>query len=89
MGAAREGYDLFHKHGRSHFWNRIKRRRFPKEVWGDTFNQIWCKVVGHNEYNSGVGGDYEPACRRCHHFLPGARYVQRDQGQINRKELKP
>ncbi len=70
MGASREGFDLLTKQGRANFICHIRRRRFPSYVWGDTFMQIWCWIVGHNSYDSNAGGyPPEPACKRCHKYL--------------------
>ncbi len=62
MGCSREGFDLFTKYGRQHFfksWNW-------HYMWGDTFNQIICIFKGHIKYDAGEG-DY--ACRRCYKYI--------------------
>jgi hypothetical protein len=82
MSCSREGYDLFHKPGRYHFFRDLKRGRFNHLMWCDTFGQVLCKIIRHNVYNAADdSSDYEPACTRCHKFLPGARYVQQERDQ--------
>ena len=68
-------YDLFTKVGRRNFYRllyfqQLKGSKNSDLMWGDTFNQIWCWIVGHRLYNSNEGG-YPPemACKRCHHYI--------------------
>lgn len=71
MGAAREGFNLFHSAGRYHFSQRRRWRDVPWPlVWTDTALPLFCRVVGHVEYDCsdpGHAGE-EFACRRCHQF---------------------
>ena len=70
MGAAREGFDLFHKFGRRNFWRDLKLGRINNHVWRDTFGRFTCMVLGHKRYDSNAGGYPEEwACRRCCKFL--------------------
>lgn len=63
--ASREGYDIFSKYGRQHFWRDLRRRRFNGYVWRDTLGRFVCAVLGHREYMS----DYDRACKRCCKYL--------------------
>lgn len=65
--ASRKGYDLFTRSGRQHFYEDFRRHYARQLVWGDTFGQIGCLVLGHNEY---MTEDDSIACRRCHKYLP-------------------
>lgn len=65
MGASRMGFDLTNKQG----WNNLKsqwRWGIPLElVFQDTFMKFYCKIVGHDEYDS----DGDRACKRCAHYI--------------------
>lgn len=75
MGAGRMGFDLFTKQGWKNLGFVMKHRAYKapiKMVCSDTFKQVVCWVVGHDEYDSGCppqGHACDLACRRCCHFI--------------------
>ena len=63
MGAHREGYDLFRKHGRIHF--RKNRWRVAKEyVFRDTLGHHICPIIGHSKKTFRTD-ENETICMRC------------------------
>lgn len=88
MSEAREGFNLRNRYGRANFWRRKKWSDVPwRYVWTDTFMPLYCRVVGHVEYDcSDPGHSGEKfACRRCNQFTrtyyqprpdDGAKYPQ-------------
>ena len=77
MGAAREGFDLFHKFGRQSAWRYISRGRWPSYLWLDTFGKFRCILTGHGHYVS----DYDNskpnwACRKCGKFVDAPTRVK-------------
>ena len=71
MGAAREGFNLLKAAGRYHLRQRKRWRDVPWHyVWTDTVLPLYCRVVGHVEYDCSDPPyrGHEFACRRCHQF---------------------
>jgi len=70
MGASRIGFNLFRKAGWRNLRFAIKNKRSIKHLWADTFIQIWCWIVKHEIYNSGIDNDPpEWAYKRCHQYI--------------------
>lgn len=66
MGASREGYDLFNRAGRRHFWRELRRGRIERLMWRDTFGRLSCALRGHKAFVADhVNGKEEWACSRC------------------------
>ena len=57
------------KYYRKRFWYVVKHQR--KLMWEDTFSHIWCKIVGHKQYNArdSLHDKPELACKRCHQYI--------------------
>jgi len=82
MGAAREGFDLFKKQCRANFWRHLKRGRFQRYVWVDTFGRVLCWLVGEHairqEWENNPGQPPATSCTRCCQWLKqdGHRWVE-------------
>ena len=63
--ASRMGFDLTTKIGWKNLKYQWKSGIQWKYVFTDTFIKFYCKLIGHNEYNS----NGERACKRCHHYI--------------------
>jgi len=84
--ASREGYDLFTYSGWYVLAKNYRQRWFRwRVVFEDTFIQLWCMIVGHDEYNASdsVADPYEYnsvikpvelACKRCHKYIKDRNY---------------
>ena len=66
--ANREGFDLFNKSGRIHFFNR----GFFGDKWArglvlqDTFGRWVCKFIGHSKNTFFTDYPKEEICYRCY-----------------------
>ncbi len=77
MGAAREGFDLMNKHGRRAFWAHLKRGRFQRVMWRDTFGRLICWLHGeHSIRQDWDNGDGTPStsCTTCCRWLKQEGY---------------
>ena len=78
MGACREGFDLTNKYGRSAFWRSLKRGRFQRYMWVDTFGRLLCWLVGEHairqEWEHGPDQPPETSCVRCCKWLKQEGY---------------
>jgi hypothetical protein len=79
MGAARQGFDLFKPHGRRAFFgDLIRRRRFNRLMWRDTFGRVLCWLSdSHVIRQDFENGEVETSCGCCCRWLKqdGYRWV--------------
>jgi hypothetical protein len=70
MGACREGFDLLNKYGRSAFWRGLKRGRFNRYMWRDTFGRVLCWLSGEHVIRQEFeNGEVETSCTCCCKWL--------------------
>lgn len=70
MGACREGFDLFNKFGRRAFWQHLKRGRFQRIMWRDTFGRVICWLHGeHTVHQTFENNEVESSCHTCCKWL--------------------
>jgi len=70
MGAAREGFNLFNRFGRRAFWSHLKRGRFQRVMWRDTFGGVICWFHGeHSIRQNFENGEVETSCTTCCRWL--------------------
>lgn len=48
MSAAREGVDLLNRNGRYVFFRDLRRGRFNRMMWRDTFGRVLCWLSGEH-----------------------------------------
>jgi len=81
MGACREGVDLFKKTGRRVFFrDLVKRRRFNRQMWRDTFGRVLCWLAGEHVIRQEFdNGEVETSCTCCCRWLKqdGYRWIPR------------
>lgn len=69
-GACREGVDLLNKNGRYVFFRDLKRRRFNRMMWRDTFGRVLCWLSGeHTIRQDFENGSPISSCMVCCKWL--------------------
>jgi hypothetical protein len=73
MSGARMGFDLTTRIGWWHFFFQIRHyKRFPREMWKDTFGRVLCWLAGaHSIRQDWTNGDGLPqtSCTTCCRWL--------------------
>jgi hypothetical protein len=72
MSACREGVDLFNHNGRFVFFRDLRRGRFNRLMWRDTFGRVLCWLSGEhvlNQHQDGPGEPLETSCYVCCKWL--------------------
>jgi hypothetical protein len=76
VSACREGFDLLSTQGRSNFWRYLKRGRFQRLMWRDTFGRLLCWLSGdhviHQDWST--NNTPETSCRCCMRWLKQEGY---------------
>lgn len=69
--ACREGVDLFNRYGRRAFLrDLVKRRRFNRLMWRDTFGRVLCWLSGeHVIRQTFENGETSTSCSCCCKWL--------------------
>jgi hypothetical protein len=78
MSAAREGVDLFNRNGRYVFFRDLRRRRFNRLMWRDTFGRVLCWLSGEHVIRQTFdNGEVWTSCSCCCQWLKqdGYRWV--------------
>lgn len=79
MSASRMSYNLFKRAGWYTLRHCLKYRAYRWDwrlMFEDMFMPVVCAVRGHDEFDANPGGyPPEPACRRCHRWLPPSEPV--------------
>lgn len=75
MGACREGFDLFKSTGRRSFWWSLRRGRFQRLMWRDTFGRVLCWLAGEHVIRQEFdNGEVETSCMCCMRWLKQEGY---------------
>lgn len=70
MGACREGFDLTTRMGWRHFMSQLRRGRFPRLMWGDTFGRVLCWLKGeHVLHQDFTETPHTTSCYVCSRWL--------------------
>lgn len=73
MGACREGFNLANKFGRRTFFRNLRRGRFERLMWRDTFGPLLCWLSGEHiairQNFYGDNGEVETSCSCCCRWL--------------------
>jgi hypothetical protein len=65
MGAGREGVDLLNKLGRRAFWRGLRRGRFNRMMWRDTFGRVLCWLSGEHVIHQTFYDENKPPETYC------------------------
>lgn len=79
MGACRESFNLATKFGRRAFFRRLRRMRFERLMWRDTFGPLLCWLAGEHiiRQQPGDNGEVETSCACCCRWLKQDGYKWR------------
>lgn len=72
--ACRMGFDLTKRVGWSNFFHALRwHKRFPREMWKDTFGRVLCWLGGEHtirqEWANGPGARPDTSCTTCCQWL--------------------